>query len=813
MLMYKLSISGLQEECPLLNESATMLLTKLQHDTRLLRYKIETLLSEKDAASHPLKYIEAWECGVDTKFKNEGILHLPPSFQAGILKQPLNSDMTNLQGNMIMLDCQQYTPENRNQYEDEARNVKKYPAGSVRRVPFGKSSEYETPIQNKDESVVKKPSDMKLESVPFDLSSEYITSTENEDESVVKVPSDMKMESVPVDVSSEYVMSAENEDAVGAMNVPDIEISRNSVTYFTDRVEDVTFVQFRDHDGVAKTHVELSDVKNVAEHEAVANVPFVIKDETNYVESCVKDDGVAQPTVQVKDKVSAFSVRDRDASLDHTVSTHFPEGDGVTEVNRNMDNLQPDLKQETYDWEEHNIKIIKSTLKLLQTPFDEYIISPDINSFFSFAVALASELEQSLVHLQKIITHCELQKTDFCAQFQKKMDVSVSKMKETAEGLVDDIDEHLYKLLTKIVQKLKKCKVNLQDKWCHFTNRYDCENDAVCNWLHSSVLLDCKESDRKTKWKLKHFLSKGPDKLHEKVLRSTSGENEKQTDVPQNILKNNIAKEEYDGFESVDLSTGSDADQKNSIRNADDLVLTPIIPDDRFFIDHDFLNEQHLERNIPMTVSKAFEKYSGQEQYMSKLYGDSKHDNQDAFKSCFSGKEKNKYENKHKNLPETRTCQHTICQKFKNNQQVLHSQKFKNKYTKHDHGENQWYEKRHLKNQINDKDKKEYKKQQTKHSLHDKNKNHKEPIIFEEVASSVLVDTSTPKQNVSGKWMLKMANSRAEQRRLEHRSDWLFERADARKLERERHRVTSSWYFQRARGREYCRYHPHSDWC
>jgi hypothetical protein len=754
--MYKLSISGLQEECPLLNESATMLLTKLQHDTRLLRYKIEMLLSEKDAASHPLKYIEAWECGVDTKFKNEGILHLPPSFQAGILKQPLKSDMTNLQGNMIMLDCQQYTPENRNQYEDEARNVvKKYPAGSVRRVPFGKSSEYETPIQSKDESVVKKPSDMKAESVPFDLSSEYITSTENEDESVVKVPSDMKAESFPVDVSSEYVTSAENKDAVGAMNVPDIEMSRNSVTYFTDHVKDVTFVQFRDHDGVAKTHVELSDARNVAEHEAVANVPFVIKDETNYVESCVKDDGVAQPTVQVKDKVSAFSVRDRDASLDHTVSTHFPEGDGKTEVNRNMDNLQPDLKQETYHWEEHNIKIIKSTLKLLQTPYDDYIISPDISSIFSFSVALASELEQSLVHLQKVITHCELQKTDFCAQFQKKMDVSVSKMKETAEGLVDDIDEHLYKLLTKIVQKLKKCKVNLQDKWCHFTNRYDCENDVVCNWLHSSVLLDCKESDRKTKRKLKHFLSKGPDKLHEKVLRSTSGENEKQTDVPQNILKNNIAKEEYDDFENVDLSTGSDADQKNSIRNADGLVLTPIIPDDRFFIHHDFLNEQHLERNIPMTVSKAFEKYSGQEQYMSKLYRDSKHDNQDAFKSHFSGKEKNKYENKHKNLPETKT----------------------------------------------------------KHSLHDKNKNNKEPIIFEEVASSVLVDTSTPKQNVSGKWMLKMANARAEQRRLEHRSDWLFDRADARKLERERHRVTSSWYFQRARGREYCRYHPHSDWC
>jgi hypothetical protein len=456
-------------------------------------------------------------------------------------------------------------------------------------------------------------------------------------------------------------------------------------------------------------------------------------------------------------------------------------------------------------------------------------VSPDTGSILS-SVALATELEQSLIHLQNTITQCEVQKSDFCAHFQKRMEVSVSKLKETAEELVDDIDEQMYKLLTRIVRKLNKCKGKLQDKWCHLTNKYDCESDAICNWLHSSILLDCKESDRQTKRKLNHFSSKGPDKLNEKFVRSTSDGNEKGTDVPNNILKIHIVKEEYDGFKSVDSDTATDADQKKSIHytltqaeyQPDSRVLQSNINEDhisdKVIINHDSSNEQHLEMNVPMTVSKAFEKSSGQEQYMSELYKGWKHDNQGTFKKHFNEKKKNKYENKHRNVPQSKTCRQTyngktVCQKFKNNQQLLHSQKFKDKYIECGHEDNQWCEKRNWKNQINDKDKKEYKKQETKHSLHDKNKYHRQSVILEGATSWVLVDTSTPKQNVSSDWMLKMANARAEQRRLEHRSDWLFDRADARKLKRERHHVTGNWYFQRARGREYCRYYPNSDWC
>lgn len=792
--MYNLPIAGLQEECPLLNESTTMLLTKLQCDNQLLRYNIEKLLSEKDASSQSFKDIQSWECAAGKEFRDEGMLHLLPSFQTGNLKQPLNPEMISLHGNTI--STQQHTSENGNQYEDEVKNIsEQYSQGNMRRVPFDESSENKTPIKYEDENV--------------------------------KLPSGMKAGSVPFDSSSGYVTVADHEDEFGTENVPDIEISGNSVPDFIDHVDDVRFVQFRDHNGVAKTPVELNDVRNVAEssvlfseHEAVENFLFAIKDKEIFAESSVKDEEVTQPAIQVKDKGFAFPVQDKDAFLDHTVSTHFSGGDGTPKVNRNVNNLQPEMIQDTYDLEEYNIKVIKSTLKLLQRQFEEDTVSPGTGSVLSSSVALVTKLEQSLVLLQNAITQCRVQKSEFCAQFQKRMEVSVSKLKKTAEGLVDDIDEQMYKLLTKIVRKLKKCKGNLQDKWCHLRKKYDCENDAICNWLHRSVFLDCEKSDRQTKRKLDQFSSKGPHKLNEKVVRSTSNNNEKGSDIPNNVLKIHVVKDKHDIFKSVD----SDADQKNSIHytmtqaeyRPDSQVLQSSISEDRMsdkvIINHDSLNKQHLEANIPLTVSKAFEKSGGQEQYMSELYKEWKHDNQGTFKSHFNEKEKKKYENKHKNVPQSKTCWQTyngknFCQKFVNNQQLLHSKKFKDKYIECGHENNQWCEKINWNSQINDKDKKYYNKRETKHSLHDEIK-YRPSVILEGVMSWALVDTNTPKQNVSGDWMFKMANGRAEQRRLEHRSDWLFDRADARKLRRERHRVTDNWYFQRARGREYCRYYP-----
>lgn len=106
------------------------------------------------------------------------------------------------------------------------------------------------------------------------------------------------------------------------------------------------------------------------------------------------------------------------------------------------------------------------------------------------------------------------------------------------------------------------------------------------------------------------------------------------------------------------------------------------------------------------------------------------------------------------------------------------------------------------------------KKLERTHSWQDENKHHKQPLILEQSASWVVVDTTIQKQNnMSGDWVFKMADNRAEHRRMEHKSDWLFDRADARKLKRERQHVTGNWYFERARGRAYCRFHPHSNWC
>lgn len=787
VFIYNLSISGLQEECPLSNESVTTLLTKLQHDNQLLRYKIEKLLSEKDAACHSFQNIQSWEA--DTKLRTEGILHLHPSLQAGILKQPLNLEIAGLHGDMI--GSQQYMADNRNQYEGEVRNVAKQSSvGSEGKVQFVEHSGYVTPIKYEDENVAKTLSDGKAGSVTFDL-------------------------------NSEYLILADHEDALHAVNVLDVE--RNKVADFTD---EMTFVQFRDNDDVIKSSAELNNEGNVAgssihikEHETVADFPFMINGERDFSESAIKDDRVAQPPVQIKNKV--FVVPEKDVFLDHTVNIHSSGGYSSEGPNRNVDSLQAEVTHKTYNWEENNIEIIKSTVKLLQAQFDD-VMSHDTGSVLPSTVALVAELEQSLFHLQDSITQCEVQRSEFCAQLQKRMKVSVVKLKEMAEKLVDDIDEQLYKLLSRIAQKLKKFKGNLQDKWCHLAHKHDSKNDAIYSWLHSSLLLECKESERQTKRKFKEFSSEEPSKLREKFVRGASNEYDKGMNEP-NIFKIQNTEEECNGFKSGDSNTASEEGQRSGIQYT--VTQTEYVMQshgnkeharDKVIMNHDNLNEEHFKMN---TVPEALEKSNGEEQYVSELHKNWKHDNQGTFKNHFNEEEKNKPENKHKNVPLAKTCWQThngktVCKKFKNNQQFLRSQKFREQYVSQSLRDNHSHEKKNSKSQFSDKDKKEPKKLHTKRSWRDENKHRKQSLILEQGASWVVVDTSIPKQsNRSGDWVSKMADGRAEHRRLERRSDWLFDRADARKLKRERQHVIGNWYFERARGRAYCRFHPYSNWC
>jgi hypothetical protein len=202
---------------------------------------------------------------------------------------------------------------------------------------------------------------------------------------------------------------------------------------------------------------------------------------------------------------------------------------------------------------------------------------------------------------------------------------------------------------------------------------------------------------------------------------------------------------------------------------------------------------------------------------MSNLHTIWKHDNQGTLKNHFNEEEKNKPVNKHKNVPPANTCWQTyngktVCKRFKNNQ-FLHSEQLKDQYDAQRQRDN-CNKNNNLKSQCNDKNKKEYKKLKAKHNSQDETKHLEQSLLLEEDASWGGGDTSSPKHNnISGDWVLKMANSRAEHRKLEHRSDWLFDRADARKLKRGRNHVTGKWYFERARGRAYCRFHPHSNWC
>jgi hypothetical protein len=776
------AISGLQEECPLLNESTTNLLTKLQHDNQLLQYQIQKLMSEKDAAARLVEQIQDRECGTGTRFVNEGILHVHPSLQAGIHERPINLEISGFHATVI--NSQQRTSDSRNRDWGEVRNVaKQSPGVSAGRVQVDENSEYVTPIKYEEETAVKPPSDGKKESVTSEQSLEY---------GIVTNP----------------------KNPLTAVNMQHVE--SNSIYDFTDHVDIVAFEQFMAHDNFAKFSGELNDEGNVDKsytlgnkNKGVADFPLVMKDDKNSEGSSVKDDGVAQPSDQVKDKGFVFPRKDGNVVLEHTATTHSSGGDTIVEVNRNVDSLQPEVIEETYDWKENNLEIIKSTLKLLQAQYDD-VAPTDTGRILPSSIALATEVEQSLVHLQDTITECEVQKTDLCAQLRKTVEVSVSKLKETAEGLVDDIDEQLYKLVSTIVRKLKKFKGKLQDKWCHLTDKYDHDSDAVYNWLHSSVLLECKESGKQTRRKFNQFSAKELHKSNDKFVRRTSDENEKGTHVPD-VLKSYNANEEYD-FKNVDSSTASAVDQKNNIPVRDFHVNNKQRPN-KFVVNHDSLNEQHFKTNTPVTFPEEAGKSTGQEQYMSE--SQKSFDNGGTFKRHFSRKEKSEHDNQRKRIPQSKTCWQarngkTVCHKCKSNERHLHSENLQRQHCEDNH----WYEEKNLKHQFNDKKKREYKKHETENSWRNGNKQQKQSVILEHRASWILDDTNTPKQNnVSGDWILKMASDRAERRKLEHRSDWVFDRADARKLKREKQHLTDNWYFERARGREYCRYYSHSDWC
>jgi hypothetical protein len=741
-----LSISGLQEERPLSNESPITLVTKLQHDNQLLRYKIDRLLSELDAASHSFQDTHSQEVG--SEFRNEGILQLHPYFQEDSLKQPLTWEIAGRHGDVIC--SQQYRADNRNQYEGEVRNAAKQSSVlGEERVQSGEHSESVTPINS-------------------------------EDQNVAKTLSGGKAGSVTLDINSEYLILTDYEDALHAVNASDA--VRNNVADFTDHVDDVTFVQFRDNGDTIRSSTDLNKERIIAgssihikEHIIAADFPFMMNGERHFSESTTKGEQGAQPPVQVKNKV--FAIPEREIVFDHTVNIQSSEGPNI-----NVDSKQADVMHEIYEWEDNNIEIIKSTLKLLQAHFEN--VSHGTGSVLA-TDALATELEQNLFHLQGSITRCEVQKSDFCIQLQKRMRVSVVKLKEMAERLVDDIDEHLYKLLSRIIRKLKKFKENLQDNWCHLAHKHVSESDAIYNWLHSSVLLECKESKRHIKKKFKKFSSKEPSKLNGKFVRSTSDRCYKGMDEP-NIFEIHNTKE-YNGFESVGSITASQEGQINGMQ----YILTRTEEDapDKVIMNHDNLNEEHFKMN---TVPEAFEKFEGEEQYMSELHKTWKHDNQGTFKNHFKDKERNK----HKNIPPANTCCQTydgktVCKKMKN--ECLHSRKLKDQYDAQSQRDNHWYEKENLKVSLKIKTRKSLKKPKMKYNWQGENKHLKQSLVLEQGASHGVVNTSSPKHNnISGDWVLKMANSRAERRRLEHRSDWLFDRADARKLKRERKRVTGN---------------------
>ena len=290
---------------------------------------------------------------------------------------------------------------------------------------------------------------------------------------------------------------------------------------------------------------------------------------------------------------------------------------------------------------DENIDTIKSTLGVLKTHFNKDV---DTVSIMSSAASLAVEHEQSLTQLQKAIAECRIRNNNFCVHFHKRLETSASKLRETSEQLVDDIDDHIHKLLTRIVRKLKKFKKNVQNKWCHLKNDHDGTND----WLQSSILMGCKNNNEK------HYVSK-----------------------PKN--------------------------HENSVKKHD---LEKIA-------------EQNKHRMKYFKKDKINRKDNSQNNYKLKTWD--------------------------------------------------------NKKTERENSHNY--------------------------------------VIVDEKSWPKLNIALPNQNNVTGEWVLKLADGRAEQRKLSHKSDWLFDRADSRKEKRGKYQMTDDWYFQRARGREDCRQNSNSDWC
>ncbi|XP_069693006.1 uncharacterized protein [Periplaneta americana] len=746
---------GLQEECPLLNESTQAVIAKLQEDNEFLRNEIAKLIEEKTVTSHAFGETRDRECGSNAKFKNADISHLHQSLELDTHIEPVTLGNTS------------------------PSNVQTQNAKDHQGIP-GNEYIYAETIQ----TVIRQP----------------------------------VIENDPFPETSDFLILAQHDVASEAMNKPSVTFTNDIVDDFTNQGSEIS----SNNDFAARsTHHEINFIESsssVTENEN-KKASFMMKDSLE--ESRGND--IKDPLIALANDFKSFSVRNEDNVIKIPVEDEKTSESAIHDSVRqhgtenNVDNPGPDNIQEsireTFILEENNMEIIKSTLRLLQAQLDEEIVLSDTGIILSSAVKLANDLEQSWIHFQNAINECKVQESEFCIQLLKKMEVSVSKLKDITEGLVDDIDEQMYKLLTRIVRKLQKFKGNLQDKWCNVRNKYKTENDAAYNWVHDIILLECNENG-KQKRKSNQFFSKET----EHVLHTTTEKMVKTT--ADKIV--HVTQEYYNNFKSFGPNTAeanlneqiiSKREHEQSSRGfqsyTDDMS-------DKIIMDYDNSNEEHLKIDMPVIASNTLEYPNDQEQYKTESYNkDKKHDSFGTLK-----KDKGKHENRHKDKYQSKPCWQkdngkTVCQKMKH-QQYSESQKFNDHYIKRGRGDNHWYEKKNWRNQYDNKKTKEYKKHEKGQKWHDENKYYdRKSVILGQDSSWVVANTADiPKQNnVTGYWMSKMANARAEQRRLAHKSDWYFDRADARRLKREGQRVTSNWFFQRARGREYCRYYSHSDWC
>ncbi|KAJ9598864.1 hypothetical protein L9F63_026598 [Diploptera punctata] len=149
-----------------------------------------------------------------------------------------------------------------------------------------------------------------------------------------------------------------------------------------------------------------------------------------------------------------------------------------------------------------------------------------------------------------------------------------------------------------------------------------------------------------------------------------------------------------------------------------------------------------------------------------------------------------------------------------NLERTLHKNLQHNKYGKKDH-----YKKDKKKN--NDKQdfrhskpdwESKQKKQNNLETMDDEKKDNTQYVMLEHGKTWPTLNVESSKQNnISGDWIMKLADGRAEQRKLNQKNDWIFDRADARKMKR--NQMKDDWYFQRAHGRKDCRHNSNSDWC